>query len=281
MSICYVVATPIGNIEDWSPRAIKILQSVSVIFAEDTRHSAHLMQLFNIRTQMKSLHEHNERDRIELIMSLLSDNNDVAIISDAGTPLISDPGFPVVRALRENNYNVVPIPGVSAVITALSVSGIATDRFLFEGFLPNKRSARLSALNVLKHETRTLIFYESSHRILEMLEDCIDVFSSDRYAFIGREMTKRYEQYQSDRLCQLLAHYQQNEDQVRGEFVVVISGAEAEAFGEEQTLILSDLLKELLSELSLKQAVSIAVKLTKLPKNQVYQMALELQEASH
>lgn len=276
MSTCYVVATPIGNIEDWSPRAIETLKTVDLIFAEDTRHSAKLMQLFNISTPMRSLHDHNETDRIDEILNLLNDEKSIAIISDAGTPLISDPGFKVVRALREHGQKVIPIPGVSALITALSVSGIATDRFSFEGFLPAKSSGRKSKMDALKKDPRTLIFYESSHRIIEMLKDAISVFGHDRYAFIGREMTKRYESYLSNTLEELLTYYQTHSDEQRGEYVVVIEGTKIDT-EETEGIDLNELLTILLDELPLKQAVSLAMKITKLSKNHIYQTALMIQ----
>ena len=276
MSTCYVVATPIGNIEDWSPRAIETLKTVDLIFAEDTRHSAKLMQLFSIATPMRSLHDHNETDRIDEILNLLNDNKSIAIISDAGTPLISDPGFKVVRALREHEQKVIPIPGVSALITALSVSGIATDRFSFEGFLPAKSSGRKSKMDALRKDPRTLIFYESSHRIIEMLKDAISVFGADRYAFIGREMTKHYESYISNTLEELLTYYQTHSDEQRGEYVVVIEGSNVEV-EQSEGVDLNELLEILLAELPLKQAVSIAMKITKLSKNHIYQTALTIQ----
>lgn len=277
MSTCYVVATPIGNIEDWSPRAIETLKTVDLIFAEDTRHSAKLMQLFNITTPMRSLHDHNEIDRIDEISNLLNDGQSIAIISDAGTPLISDPGFKVVRALREQEQIIIPIPGVSALITALSVSGIATDRFSFEGFLPAKSSGRKSKMDALKKDPRTLIFYESSHRIIEMLKDAISVFGADRYAFIGREMTKHYESYLSNTLEELLTYYQAHSDEQRGEYVVVIEGCPATTTEPTDGIDLQELLEVLLAELPLKQAVSIAMKITKLSKNHIYQTALTIQ----
>ena len=276
MSTCYVVATPIGNIEDWSPRAIETLKTVDLIFAEDTRHSAKLMQLFSIATPMRSLHDHNETDRIDEILNLLNDDKSIAIISDAGTPLISDPGFKVVRALREHEQKVIPIPGVSALITALSVSGIATDRFSFEGFLPAKSSGRKSKMDALRKDPRTLIFYESSHRIIEMLKDAISVFGADRYAFIGREMTKHYESYLSYTLEELLTYYQAHSDEQRGEYVVVIEGSNVEV-EQSEGVDLNELLEILLAELPLKQAVNIAMKITKLSKNHIYQTALTIQ----
>lgn len=276
MSTCYVVATPIGNIEDWSPRAIETLKTVDLIFAEDTRHSAKLMQLFSISTPMRSLHDHNETDRIDEILNLLNEDKSIAIISDAGTPLISDPGFKVVRALREHEQKVIPIPGVSALITALSVSGIATDRFSFEGFLPAKSSGRKSKMDALRKDPRTLIFYESSHRIIEMLKDAISVFGEERYAFIGREMTKRYESYISNTLEELLTYYQTHNDEQRGEYVVVIEGSNAET-EQSEGVDLNELLEILLAELPLKQAVNIAMKITKLSKNHIYQTALTIQ----
>lgn len=276
MSICYVVATPIGNLEDWSPRAISTLKKVDLIFAEDTRHSAKLMQMFNISTPMRSLHDHNELNRIEEILTLLNNDQSVAIISDAGTPLISDPGFKVIRALREEHKTIIPIPGVSAVITALSVSGIATDRFSFEGFLPAKSTSRKTRMDELKNDPRTLVFYESSHRIIDMLKDAIEVFGTQRYAFIGREMTKHYESYLSNTLSELLDYYNTHKDEQRGEYVVIIEGSNTTTEMAD-TISLNELLASLLEELPLKKAVLLAMKITKLPKNHIYQTALALQ----
>lgn len=278
MSTCYIIATPIGNLHDLSPRAREVLQSVKRVFAEDTRVSSHLFRHFGIQTPLTSLHEHNEISRIEQLEQVLSQGESVAIISDAGTPLISDPGYPVVVALRKKGFPVIPIPGPSAVITALSVAGIPTDRFAFEGFLPAKSGQRVQALQTLAKESRTLIFYDSSHRIVAMLEDLTETFGAERVGFVGREMTKRFEDYRYGTLAELLAHYRHNPGEVRGEFVVVTAGAPAEKRSAE-TVDAERLLTVLLAEnLPLKQISNIGHKILGRPKNELYQHLLTLRE---
>ncbi len=278
MATCYVVATPIGNLADLSPRAREVLASVATIYAEDTRVTAHLLTQFGLRVPLVSLHEHNEMERIEPMKAQLERGESVAIVSDAGTPLISDPGFPVVAALREAGFSIIPIPGPSALITALSVSGIPTDRFTFEGFLPPKSGARLNRLEKLSEKSETLIFYESSHRILAMLESAIEAFGADREAFIGREMTKHFESYQQGELSSLLEYFLNHKDEIRGEFVVIIRGKNrTDEPSDEHSVNHLSLLNILLDEgLPQKQIVSIAQKVTGLPKNQLYQTILSL-----
>lgn len=278
MATCYIVATPIGNLGDFTPRAQETLANVTTIFAEDTRVTGHLLRHFSIHTPLKSLHEHNEVARIESIVTHLDAGHSVAIVSDAGTPLISDPGYKVVTHLREKGYPVIPIPGASALITALSVSGLPTDRFLFEGFLPARSGQRQSRLSPLVDEPRTLIFYESSHRILAMLTDLVALFGAEREAFIGREMTKRFEQYLKGTLGELLTHFTTEKDEKRGEFVVIIKGAdrtEEPTKSIETTELLTLLLKE---GLPIKQITRIAEALTGGSKNELYQQALALKE---
>lgn len=277
MSTCYIVATPIGNLDDLSPRAIQTLQNVSRVFAEDTRVSSRLFAHFGIHTPLTSLHEHNEHGRIEQLASLLSEGQSVAIISDAGTPLISDPGYPVVVALRERGFKVIPIPGPSALITALSVAGIPTDRFAFEGFLPAKSGQRRAKLTELIFEERTLIFYESSHRIVAMLEDLAELFGEERTAFVGREMTKRFEDYRTATLGELRNHYRKESGEVRGEFVVVTKGADRKL--AEKGVDGEQLLAILLAEgLPLKQISTVAHKILGQPKNELYQQLLTMRE---
>lgn len=276
MSTCYVVATPIGNLQDMTPRAVETLKSVSAIFAEDTRVSAKLLVHFGINCPLISLHEHNEMSRLEKIKSFLEAGESVAIISDAGTPLISDPGFTVVEHLREGGFLVIPIPGVSAIITALSVAGIPTDRFTFIGFLPSKKGQRRTELTSFATAAHTQVFYESSHRIVAMLEDVVDIFGADRKIFVGREMTKRFEDYRYGAASELLAHYESHEGEVRGEFVVVTTGQEEASHddnGFDASLLRSALMAE---NLPLKQISGILHKVTGRAKNELYQELLAL-----
>ncbi|GGZ86345.1 ribosomal RNA small subunit methyltransferase I [Ignatzschineria indica] len=277
MSTCYVVATPIGNLQDMTPRAVETLKSVKAIFAEDTRVSAKLLLHFGINVPLISLHEHNEMSRLEKITDYLSAGDSVAIISDAGTPLISDPGFTVVQHLRKEGFLVVPIPGVSAIITALSVAGIPTDRFTFIGFLPSKKGQRQSELAQLAKAAETLIFYESSHRILAMLADLVATFGAERKIFVGREMTKRFEDYRYGTAESLYHHYEHHSSEIRGEFVVVTTGEKqvTEAGDLSYKLLLETLMAE---KLPLKQISTILHKVTGRAKNELYQELLALKD---
>lgn len=276
MSTCYVVATPIGNLQDMTPRAVETLKQVRAIFAEDTRVSARLLVHFGISCPLISLHEHNEMSRVEKIKGFLEAGESVAIISDAGTPLISDPGFTVVQHLREGGFLVVPIPGVSAIITALSVAGIPTDRFTFIGFLPSKKGQRRTELTEYASVTHTQVFYESSHRIVAMLADLAEIFGEERKIFVGREMTKRFEDYRYGSAKELLTHYETHESEIRGEFVVVTTGRVATNSGDTE-FDSERLLAALLSEkLPLKQISTILHKVTGRAKNELYQELLAL-----
>lgn len=272
-AVFYVVATPIGNLGDLTPRAVDVLQSVALIAAEDTRHSGRLMAHFNIKTPMISVHDHNERQRLQTILDKLAAGDSIALISDAGTPLISDPGFIVVRGVREAGYKIVPVPGCCAVITAMCASGLPTDRFMFEGFLPAKRSGRQQKLAEIVSEPRTVIYYESTHRILDSLQDMIEVLGADRYVVLARELTKTFETIYGDRVEALLEWVKQDANQQKGEFVVLIQGVELE---EEEGLSLEALkvLSILLEELPVKQAAALAAKITGEKKNALYQEAL-------
>ena len=258
-----------------SLRAVDTLKTVHRIAAEDTRHSRRLLQHYGIATPMLALHEHNERRAADAVIQLLLQGRSVALISDAGTPLISDPGFPLVRTCRESNIPVSPVPGPSAVIAALSVSGLPTDRFRFEGFLPRTPAARISRLESLKHEGATLVFYESSHRVSHSLEALAQVFGGDRFACVARELTKQYEDVFHGSLADLGKQVQSGEHRQKGEFVLVVSGAVRE---QQSTLPKEalDLLRVLADELPLKQAVAIAAKVTGLRKNELYQAGLGL-----
>lgn len=269
----YIVATPIGNLADMSPRAVETLRTVDVIAAEDTRHSRVLFNHFAIQTNCIALHEHNESQVCHGLIERLSNGESVALISDAGTPLISDPGFRLVRAAQESGIRIVPIPGPSAVIAALSVSGLPSDRFVFEGFLPAKAAARRQALERLKGETRTLIFYESPHRIRATLEDMISVFGGARRAVLARELTKLYETILGDHLAGLCARVNEDTDQQKGEMVVLVHGAETASIDMTG---LRAILEPLQAELPLKQAVSLATRISGLSRNTVYDLALQI-----
>jgi len=224
--VLYVVATPIGNLQDLSPRAQAILRGVGAVCAEDTRRTRQLLAHFGIAQTLIAVHEHNEDAQAGALVARLAAGQSLALVSDAGTPLISDPGYRLVRAARAAGIRVSPIPGPSALIAALSVSGLASDRFVFEGFLPARASARREHLAGLAGETRTLVLYESSHRLADMLTDAVDVFGGERQAVIARELSKLFETVLDGTLAQLQARVIADADQRRGECVVLIAGAE-------------------------------------------------------
>lgn len=265
----YVVATPIGNLGDMTPRAVEVLQRVARIAAEDTRHSAGLMRHFGIHTPLFALHEHNEREASAEVVRRLLAGEDIALISDAGTPLISDPGFPLTRQAHEAGIRVVPVPGASALIAALSAAGLPTDRFAFEGFLPAKTVARRQALEGVAGERRTLAFYEAPHRLLETLEDMMAVFGPERLAVLARELTKTFETLRRGPLGELVEFVRSDSDQQRGEAVLLVQGAPPPATdalaGEPRRVA-----ELLAAELPVKQAAALAAKITGAKKNLIY-----------
>lgn len=274
--VLFITATPIGNLDDITLRAIDTLRSVDLVAAEDTRHSLHLLNHLGLSKKMISLHEHNERRRIDQVLALLQQGKQIALISDAGTPLISDPGFPLVRAAIENGFRVIPIPGVSSVITALSVAGLPTDEFCFHGFLAHKNSDRLAALEALKKRSGTHVFFESTHRITRLIEQ-IDQVLPLAQIVIAKEMTKRYENFIRGTATECLRVFNQDEYLEKGEFVVLIHAAGVDAttaFGIDTRA----LLKRLMQDMTLKKSVRLAVDITGLKKNDLYQQALELSE---
>jgi 16S rRNA (cytidine1402-2'-O)-methyltransferase len=273
IGVLYVVATPIGNLDDISRRAVTTLADADLILAEDTRHSQRLLSHLGLRKPMQSLHQHNEAAQTEKLLARLQAGEHLALISDAGTPLISDPGFPLVRAACEAGYRIIPIPGPSALITALSVSGLPCDRFVFEGFLPAKSKARISSLQALKKETRTLVFYESPHRIRDSLAAMGEVLGSERQAVVARELTKTFEQIESGTLSSLFHWLEADEHHSRGEFVVMVAGTETAA--ENELIDSEQLLTALLEELPLSSAVKLTSRITGKPRNELYQRALE------
>lgn len=270
----YVVATPIGNLDDISKRAIDTLKQVERILAEDTRRSQQLLTNFSIRGSLTSLHDHNERQRVEQVKRWLENGDNLALISDAGTPLISDPGYVLVNQLRQDGFNVIPIPGPCAIITALSVAGLPTDRFCFEGFLPAKPSGRRKALQAMSEESRTWVFYESSHRVLDCLNDMLQLLGAERELVLARELTKRFETVLSGTCEEVLEALSSDVNQCRGEFVIMVKGVPEVATAPPVSPEL--LLQELLPHVSTKTASQIAAKLTGLAKKELYQMALGL-----
>lgn len=272
----YVVATPIGNLDDITARALRVLREVAVIAAEDTRHSARLLQHFGITTPLVACHEHNERDQGGRFLARLQGGEDVALISDAGTPLISDPGFHLVRQARAAGIRVVPVPGPCALIAALSAAGLPSDRFVFEGFLPAKTAGRLARLEQLKEESRTLIFYEAPHRLLDCLADLERIMGTDRLAVMARELTKAFETFQGLPLGELRAWVAADGNQQRGECVLLVAGWQAPAENSVPAAALR-VLELLLKEMPLKRAAALAAEITGVRKNLLYQAALERQ----
>jgi len=270
----YVVATPIGNLGDISRRALEVLSGVDLVAAEDTRHSGKLLHHFGIKTKTIALHEHNERVVSESIVARLLSGEALALVSDAGTPLISDPGYHLVAQARAAGCQVIPVPGASALLSALSASGLPSDCFIFEGFLPAKAGARSAKLAQLQDESRTLVFYEAPHRIEESIVAMAVVFGGERPAVIARELTKTFETIHGDTLAALSSWLAADANQRKGEFVVMVGGA-------PQTVQLVDaeaerVLRLLLEEVSLKQAAALAAKITGVKKNLLYQFALDL-----
>jgi 16S rRNA (cytidine1402-2'-O)-methyltransferase len=270
-----VVATPIGNTGDLSPRAIATLQTCAVIAAEDTRHTGALLRQFGISTPLVSLHDHNERQRAPELVRRMQEGAPVALVSDAGTPAISDPGHELTRAAAAAGIEIVAVPGACAAIAALSIAALPSDRFCFEGFMPARAPARRAHLQNLAAEQRTLVFYESPHRIADMLADCESSFGPDRRAAVAREITKLHETLYRGSLAELALRAREDPDFRRGEIVLIVTGAvlapQDEASGE-----LDRVLGVLLAELPLKQAASLAAKLARVRDNEAYKRALLL-----
>ena len=275
--VLYVVATPIGNLDDISARALRILREVALIAAEDTRHSQRLLQHFGINTPLQACHEHNEREQGGRFLIRLLAGDDVALISDAGTPLISDPGFHLVRQARAAGVRVVPVPGPSAVIAALSAAGLPSDRFIFEGFLPAKAAGRRARLEALREEPRTLIFYEAPHRLLESLEALRDTLGAERQVVLARELTKTFETLKGLPVGELCEWVRADANQQRGECVLLVAGWQAPEGDESVSAEALRVLDLLLAELPVKRAAALAAEITGVRKNLLYQVALQRQ----
>lgn len=273
----YVVATPIGNLEDISPRARQTLELVDVILAEDTRHSRQLLNHFGIKKPMLSLHDHNEAERTATVLKDIQDGKSFALISDAGTPLISDPGFVLIREARQLDIHIVPIPGPSALITALSVAGVPCAQFFFAGFLPAKKNSRKEKLEILHNEGHTTVVYESSHRVLESLKDIGEIFGKEYQLVLAKELTKSFEHIITGSAEELITWLLEDAGHTKGEFVFILPASQAQSLEIEKDRAEDErVLKVLLAELPVKQAVRIAASLSSTPKNALYAMALKL-----
>ena len=272
----YIVATPIGNLQDITQRALAIFAEVDLIAAEDTRHSGLLLSHYGIKKPFFALHDHNEQQKADLLVEKLRVGTNIALISDAGTPLISDPGFHLVRKCRQAGVKVVPLPGACAAITALCASGIASDRFCFEGFLPAKSKARRDRLQNLQKEDRTLIFYESTHRILDTLADVEELFGAERYVVLAREITKTWETISGDSVGNLRRWLNEDANRTKGEMVLIVEGC-IETGETEFSPEVVKALKLIAAELPLKKAAAIVAELYGYKKNALYQFGLEKQ----
>ena len=269
----YIVATPIGNLDDLSPRARQTLADVDLIAAEDTRHTGRLLSHIGAKTPQTALHDHNESDVVPALIKALENGDNVALVSDAGTPLVSDPGYRLVRAAHAQGICVSPVPGPSAAIAALSAAGLPSDRFGFEGFLPSKSKARADALASLARQTGTMIFYESVHRIGDSIAAMVDAFGDDRDAFLGRELSKLHEQCLRGTLGSIAAALGDGDIPAKGEFVIVVAGATTEV---QSTVDVQRLLLELSKSMSTKEAAAVASRVTGESKNALYQQLLDL-----
>ncbi len=277
--VLYIVATPIGNLADITQRARETLSLVDRICAEDTRNTRKLLNHLGIKKNLIALHEHNEQQKIDSVAKWLTDGEQIALVSDAGTPLISDPGYHLVKALRERQFKVIPIPGASALITALSAAGLATNKFSFEGFLPAKEIGRKQALIANSESVYTQVYYESSHRIVHCVVTMSSIFGADRKVVLARELTKLYEEFFSGTLEQLHQWLLEDKMHQKGEFVIMLAGAKAKQQQSERfESSIDQVLSVLMQELPLKQAAKIAAKLTGKNKNALYKQGLSVKE---
>jgi 16S rRNA (cytidine1402-2'-O)-methyltransferase len=270
-----IVATPIGNLSDMVPRAVQTLQSASVIACEDTRHSKKLLDYFSIDKPCVAYHDHGDRKTLDKLLKRLADGEDIALISDAGTPLISDPGYRLVAEARSRGFAVLPIPGACAAIAALSVSGLPTDKFYFGGFLPAKSSQRKTAISALKTTGETMIFYEAPHRIADTIKDMMEIFGDHRQAFVGREISKAFETYLQGNLTEIHQQILADSNQQRGEIVLVVAGCGSKP--DAITVDSEKVLNFLLQELPASKAASLTAKICGGDKKTIYQSALQLQ----
>ncbi len=268
----YIVATPIGNLGDITQRAIDILKKVDLIAAEDSRRSRVLLDYFAISNNVVSYHEHNEEKQTSQLIEFLKNGKSIALISDAGTPLVSDPGYRLVSSAHDEGITVIPIPGSSAVVTGLSVSGLSCNKFIFEGYLPTRTISRKKYLKSLVSESRTLIFYEAPHRILESIEDMLTVFGSSRLVSITRELTKKHEQISRGTLSSIKLKIETGEIKNKGEFVILVEGNSENHIADSEILRINRILAE---KVSSKDAIKMTAKITKKKKNDVYKLVMQ------
>lgn len=276
-STLYIVPTPIGNLGDITQRALTVLQGVDLIAAEDTRHTGLLLQHFAINARLFALHDHNEQQKSETLLAKLQEGQSIALVSDAGTPLINDPGYHLVRTCREAGIRVVPLPGPCAAIAALSAAGLPSDRFCYEGFLPAKSKGRRDALKAIEQEPRTLIFYESTHRLLDSLDDICAVLGESRYVVLARELTKTWESIHGAPIGELVAWVKEDENRRKGEMVLIVEGFKVPV----DDALPADALRTLAllqTELPLKKAAALAAEIHGVKKNALYKYALENSE---
>ena len=272
--ILYLVATPIGNLEDITFRAIRILQEADFIAAEDTRHTAKLLKHYQITTPTISYHQHNHQARVEAILTYLKQDKDIALVSDAGIPAICDPGYELVKICAEKLIQIIPIPGANAALTALVASGLNTERFVFEGFLPTKKKLRQERFNYLENETRTMIFYEAPHRLQNTLTDFQAIFGSHRMIVLARELTKLYEEFWRGNIQEAIAYYQNN--QPKGEYTIILAGNTNTQLKLSETEIKAELAKMLEAGMTKTEASRELAKYTSWSKRQIYQLAVEI-----
>jgi 16S rRNA (cytidine1402-2'-O)-methyltransferase len=270
----YIVATPIGNLQDFSPRAQTILNQVNLIAAEDTRHSRHLLNYFGITTPLQALHQHNEHQKTSSLLERLKNGDNIALISDAGTPLISDPGHYLIESAHAAQITIVPIPGASALISALSVAGFSADSFIFEGFLPAKKLARQQRLEFLQTESRTLVFYEAPHRLINSLSDMTEIFGEQRQAVLVKELTKIFETIYRDKLSGILEWLKAKAERQKGEFVLIIQGATAAEKNQKLSTEAKRIFQLLRQELPIKTAAKLTSEITGESKNSLYAFGL-------
>lgn len=275
----YIVATPIGNLSDLTTRAQQVLGMVGTVAAEDSRHARTLLEQTSFSGKIVTYHDFSDDRQLGQLIELLRNEADVALISDAGTPLISDPGYKLVRQAREEGLPVIPIPGPSALTAAISVAGLPTDRFSFEGFLPSKVTARRKRIYNLVNDSRTLIFYESPHRIVDCVQDLKELLGTERNVFLAREMTKKFEQHFSGTLSKCHSWLQEDDNHTKGEFVVIVAGASEEAISAQLQVSAMQLVTDLRKDLPLKRAVALAAQLTGARKNELYTAALAAEQA--
>ncbi|HTP04437.1 MAG TPA: 16S rRNA (cytidine(1402)-2'-O)-methyltransferase [Nitrospirota bacterium] len=273
IGVLYIVATPIGNLEDITLRAIRVLREVDLIAAEDTRHTKHLLDRYNIETHLTSYHDHNKEEKAPVLVARILEGKSVALVSDAGTPGISDPGYFLINLAVDQKIPVVPIPGATAAIAALSISGLPTDSFAFEGFLPTKHGARIKRLQELTQEERTIIFYEAPHKIIKTIEDMLEVFG-DRRTVVTRELTKIHEETIRGTLSDILTRL--HAGTIKGEFTIIVHGASAEP--QKRDIDTAEYLKNLMIHrgLSKKEAISVAAEELGIPKKNVYRESLKI-----